>query len=459
MLRAVGSRVGGGYPINGTVFTATTAFRGPNGSQTVPTFSYTNDIDTGAYLIGDGVYGITVAGTSRFSFSATEANFFGASSGGSVQVSNGGVFRLSSDGNPGDVVFARAAANSVVFGTTSAAAGSATSRTEMNKAVAAIANNTATTVFTVTIPNAAHSGSILVKLVGALGAGGAIGAKESTQSATYNIDITRTAGVNAVATIGAVIGQPAAASVAGAANAAVTATLGAVAGAVGVANTFTIQVTIDVVINIEALLVRHYDRLGNGHCAPRRPAYSISCQPITQRVPARVKDLRDFIGATVCDFAQNDRAMLCYYLGCAFQYLELGALDIDLDDVRGARVSEHGVQGHGYDRYGISDAASLRGAVAAQVTYRPTLFCDAERANTDGLGYSDRNHRNRGDVAVLGVSTTTQETDQPSISLKGDNSPGRAGTIRRSESEETHVCTNVPHNSAGLYVLVNGREK
>lgn len=123
-------------------------------------------------------------------------------------------------------------------------AGGATTHQGITKAVSSIADNTATAVFTVTVPNAAHSASIRLKLVGSLGSGGAVGANESTQDATYNIDITRTAGVNAVATISAVGAQPSAASVAGAANAAVTGELSSISGGVGATNTFTINAKI-----------------------------------------------------------------------------------------------------------------------------------------------------------------------------------------------------------------------
>lgn len=145
-----------------------------------------------------------------------------------------------------DSTIVRAGApNSLIFSSAiNGASGQATSRTEINKAVTAIADATATAVFTVTVPNAAHSASIRVRLAGSMGAGGAVGANESTQDAEYMINIARTAGVNAAATIGAVVGQAAAASVVGADNVAVTGTLSAIAGAVGVANTFTINVTI-----------------------------------------------------------------------------------------------------------------------------------------------------------------------------------------------------------------------
>jgi hypothetical protein len=126
----------------------------------------------------------------------------------------------------------------------SATIASATSRTHINKAVTAIADNVATATFTVTIPNGAHSASLRVKLKGSAGAGGSIGANESTRSASYDIDITRTAGVNAVATIGAVFGNPAAATVAGGNGLTVTGTVSAISGAVGATNTFTVNVTI-----------------------------------------------------------------------------------------------------------------------------------------------------------------------------------------------------------------------
>lgn len=142
----------------------------------------------------------------------------------------------------GDAVVERAAANSVRF--SGAVSTTATSRTEINKAIASIADNSATAALTVTIPNGAHSASIRVRLTGSMGAGGAIGANESTQDAEYMINVARTAGVNAVATIGAVVGQAAAAAVAGAGTVAVTGELSAISGAVGATNTFTINVKI-----------------------------------------------------------------------------------------------------------------------------------------------------------------------------------------------------------------------
>lgn len=122
-------------------------------------------------------------------------------------------------------------------------AGAATTFNRHIKAVTGIADATATDVLTITVPNAAHASSVRVTLVGSLGAGGAIGANEASGTVSYDIVITRTAGVNAVATISAAYGSGMA-SVAGAATITVTAAMSAVSGAVGASNSFTCKVTI-----------------------------------------------------------------------------------------------------------------------------------------------------------------------------------------------------------------------
>ena len=122
--------------------------------------------------------------------------------------------------------------------------GAALSVDTLVKNVTGIADNTATAVLTVSIPNAAHSASLRVRLVGALGASGAIGAREATGTVAYDIAITRTAGVNAVVTASSAYGSGMA-NVSGAATITVTAAASAIAGAVGAVNTFTVDVTIN----------------------------------------------------------------------------------------------------------------------------------------------------------------------------------------------------------------------
>lgn len=111
------------------------------------------------------------------------------------------------------------------------------------KSVAALADATASTILNVVIPNAAHSANVLVRVVGSLGAGGAIGANEASASNSYIVTVTRTAGVNAVAAISSAFAS-AASNVAGAATVTATVDLGSVSGAVGASNTIPIRVTI-----------------------------------------------------------------------------------------------------------------------------------------------------------------------------------------------------------------------
>lgn len=144
--------------------------------------------------------------------------------------------------NGADTLYGRAAANSIVESATGVAA-SALNTTRIRKSITAIADNVATATFTVSIPNAAHSASVYVKLTGSLGAGGAIGANEATGSVSYDIAIARTTGVNAVATISAAYGSSSS-SVAGGATVTVTGAVSAISGAVGAVNTFTVNITI-----------------------------------------------------------------------------------------------------------------------------------------------------------------------------------------------------------------------
>lgn len=153
-----------------------------------------------------------------------------------LQVAGANIARL------GAVGFATTGA--LMIGTAATATlGLATQSAASVKAVTAIANGVATAVLTVTIPNAAHSATVRVTIVGSLGAGGAIGANEATGTVSYDIAVARTAGVNAVVTFSVADGS-AMANVAGAATITVTAAASAISGAVGATNTFTVNATI-----------------------------------------------------------------------------------------------------------------------------------------------------------------------------------------------------------------------
>ena len=119
--------------------------------------------------------------------------------------------------------------------------GGATSLGRVTKKVTGIADNAATTVFTVTVPNANHAASIKLRF---LSSNGGADAFESARSAEGTVVLTRTTGVTTVATA-VVISDEAIATVAAGATHTLAYSATAMTGAAGAEQTFDIQVTID----------------------------------------------------------------------------------------------------------------------------------------------------------------------------------------------------------------------
>lgn len=118
------------------------------------------------------------------------------------------------------------------------------------KQLTAVLDDTATTLFTVTVPNPAtfHTAVIDLTVVGICGAGGAVAAGESCSAAFYQIVVTRTAGVAGVTGISTAASATAASSAVSGGDQVVSpllVTCGAIAGGATVSETFTIQVTVD----------------------------------------------------------------------------------------------------------------------------------------------------------------------------------------------------------------------
>lgn len=122
--------------------------------------------------------------------------------------------------------------------------GAANVMTMLTKSVSALADTVATAVITVTVPNAQHTAFFDIDALGILGAGGAVGAGETSKLAKYQLVITRTAGLAGVATLSSAIGGVQS-KVAGADNITSTVlTASAMTGANSAAQTFTILVAI-----------------------------------------------------------------------------------------------------------------------------------------------------------------------------------------------------------------------
>ena len=208
----------------------------PVGSKTAPNFNG-GAANTGLYATSSFVAGISLNGGSYLEVRSGAIATVSGNAIGWNNTASDAAASLDSSLCRGGVT------NSVIFAGGGAGSGTVTSRAEINKAVTAFTDGVAKTVFTLTIPNAAHSASYLVRITGAIGAGGAIGADEASATNCYVVTITRTAGVNAVAGISAAFGA-ATAAVAGATTVTCTGALAAVSGAVGATNTIDIQATI-----------------------------------------------------------------------------------------------------------------------------------------------------------------------------------------------------------------------
>jgi len=121
------------------------------------------------------------------------------------------------------------------------ASGAATSGTRVQKKVTGIADNSATAVLTVTVPNANEAAAIRLLFVSS---NGSTDAFESSRSASGMVVVARTAGANAVATA-ATLDDAAIATVAAGATHTLAYAVSAISGAPDAVNTFTVTVTID----------------------------------------------------------------------------------------------------------------------------------------------------------------------------------------------------------------------
>lgn len=214
-----------GETYNNPIFTGQSTFA--DGTSAAPSIIGTSGGATTGFHFASGVPSVAVNGSIHTQFAAA-----------GLQLATD---KIVGWGFGASASLARAGANSIIFGAGTTA--TTTSRTEINKAVTAFTDAAAKTVFTVTVPNAAHHAVLEVEIQGALGAGGAIGAGEAMATNTYKIAIVRTAGVATVATASAAT-HAVAVAVAGAATVTATAAVSAMSGAVGATQTFTIDVTI-----------------------------------------------------------------------------------------------------------------------------------------------------------------------------------------------------------------------
>lgn len=223
------------FSATAAAFTSTVPFVSPAGTAAAPGVAV-GDALNGLFRRTTNVLGVAINGAQTVDLFATELRLaptvsvtWGSAVDGptDVSLSRGGADNL-----------AGAAGDSWSLG---GAAGAVTTSTRLVKKVTGIADNTATDVLTVTIPNANHAATIKITL---LSSNGSTDAFESSRTAEGAVVVARTTGANAVAAAAALTLTQIATVAAGATHT-LAYSVSAISGAVGASNTFTVQVTID----------------------------------------------------------------------------------------------------------------------------------------------------------------------------------------------------------------------
>lgn len=106
-----------------------------------------------------------------------------------------------------------------------------------------IADNTATATLTFSVPNIALAATINVIVLASLGAGGAVGAFETSRFGQDQLGITRVAGITCGKALGTIV-ETGQATVAGADTLTLTLAIGATTGGATATQTFSLNVTI-----------------------------------------------------------------------------------------------------------------------------------------------------------------------------------------------------------------------
>lgn len=179
---------------------------------------------------GGGSNAVKIGGVT---FSATELGFLDGVTAGTVTASKAPVVGTAKQ------VDTLAVANPVV-GVSATPGAAAQALTALVKKTG-IADNTATSLITVTVPNANHAAAIRLTLLATCAVG--TDAFESSRVATGTCVLARTTGANVVAAV-STIAQAQIATVSGGGTITLAYGVSAVSGAVGAVNTFDIQVTI-----------------------------------------------------------------------------------------------------------------------------------------------------------------------------------------------------------------------
>jgi hypothetical protein len=130
------------------------------------------------------------------------------------------------------------------------------------------------------------------------------------------------------------------------------------------------------------------------------------------------------------------------------EHLNLGPLDIDLNDVRQREKRGQPVKRDRGHQLGGPDPARLSSAETVKVAGRSIAASYVKSGNSEVVRDSRRQHLDRGVITALGCGSAEQ-SDQHGIRFDGENVPAWAGRYSGREAEQTQIGADVPNDMPG----------
>lgn len=182
--------------------------------------------------------------------------------------------------------------------------------------------------------------------------------------------------------------------------------------------------------------------------------------PVVELVVVTAKDGGGGGAVAVLRFAHQDGADLAEETICAVEEVELGAFDIDLDEVRCGRVIEEPVERDAENPMGLACAASLRVfGNGGQVAGGAVAVCDVKGFDARLTTDCDRQNVYGSGVGPLSRYGTLQQGGEPEVGLDGDDHTSGAGFLGGGDGEETDVGADVPDNVSRVDELASEAEQ
>ena len=182
--------------------------------------------------------------------------------------------------------------------------------------------------------------------------------------------------------------------------------------------------------------------------------------PVVEFVGVAVEDGGGRGAVAVLGFAHEDGADFAEEAVGAVKEIDLGALDVDLDEVGRVGLFEEMVEGDAGDFEGLADASGLgvlddRGEMVGGAV----AVGDVKSACACCVGDCDLHDANGGCARGLCRCGALQQGCQPGIGFDGDDVAVGTCSLRGGDGEETDVGADVPDGVSRLHELTGEIEE